>query len=103
MPEPKPYVWSEDNCLDPSWFGRKLTLRTAVAKHLVRDERLGWRPVPFGFANAVWLELLAQMQPGDELREYDTPAEDWQRNMGSRGVVLVRKGRAVDIVVTRMN
>ena len=48
-------------------------------------------------------ELLAVMRPGDELWEYDSPREDWDRLMGSSGFALVRGGVVVGTQVCRMN
>jgi hypothetical protein len=99
--------------VDASWLERRLTVDEAEASHLVRDERLGPDPVPFGFNHRAWRELLAKMLPGDELWEYDSPAQDWVRLMGSMGYVLIRPGAegylrlpsggVVASVVCRMN
>jgi hypothetical protein len=37
---------------------------------MVKDVRLGRKPVPFGFCHDKWRELIARMQPDDELWEY---------------------------------
>jgi hypothetical protein len=89
--------------MDATWLKRRLTIEEAEAEHLVRDARLGPAPVPFGWAASKWHELLAQMQPGDELWEYDSPREDWDRLMGSQGIALVRGGRVIATLVSSMN
>jgi hypothetical protein len=72
--------------VDPSWLKRRLTVAEARAM----------RP-PLGD------QLLAQWRPGDELWEYNSPREDWDRLMGSSGFVLVRGGVVVATQVCRMN
>jgi hypothetical protein len=74
--------------MDPSWLKRRLTV--TEAEQMVRDDILA-------------SELLAEMRPGDELWEYDSPKEDWDRYMGSSGFVLVRDGIVVSSQVYRMN
>ena len=86
-----------------SWLKRRLTVAEAEAEHMVRDDRLGPDPIPFGWSAAGWRALVAAMQPGDELWEYDSPQEDWDRLMGSSGIALVRGGTVVATHVCRMN
>jgi len=73
------------------------------AEHMVTDSRLGDRPVPFGFSNSEWRELLAIMQDGDELWTFSTSNESWDNMAGRAGVSLVRGGKIIDSIVTRMN
>jgi hypothetical protein len=47
--------------------------------------------------------LLAQMQPGDELWEYRTPPETWGRMCGSAGLVLLRRGKVVADLLTEFS
>jgi hypothetical protein len=47
------------------------------------------------------LEVL--MLPGDEIWEFSSPPELWQRLMGRAGIALVRNGRSIAHVVTKMN
>jgi hypothetical protein len=89
--------------MDASWLRQRLTVEEAEVKHMVSDERLGSNPVPFGWVNADWRALLAEMQPGDELWEYDSPQEDWVRLMGSSGIALIRRGMVIATLVCRMN
>ena len=89
--------------MDGDLLVRQLTVAEAEAAHMVRDERLGPEPVPFGWTAGPWQALLAEMRPGDELWEYDSPKEDWDRLMGSAGVALVRGGVVIATVVCRMN
>src|SRR6516225_1418820 len=86
-----------------SWLRRWLTVSEAEAENMVSDARLGPDPIPFGWAAAGWRELLARMRPGDELWEYDSPQEEWDRLMGSEGIALVRDGQVIATEVCRMN
>jgi hypothetical protein len=72
--------------MDASWLKRRRTVAEAGALH-----------PPLGD------ELLAQMRSGDELWEYDSPREDWDRMMGSSGLRLVRGEVVVATQVCRMN
>jgi len=73
------------------------------AEHMVTDPRLGIAPMPFGFNNNEWRELLAQMQDGDELWTFSTSDESWDNMAGRAGVSLVRRGKIIDSIVTMMN
>jgi DNA-binding NarL/FixJ family response regulator len=73
------------------------------AEHMVTDSRLGDAPVPFGFSNNEWRELLAMMQKGDELWTFSTSNESWDNMAGRAGVSLVRGGETIYSIVTRMN
>jgi hypothetical protein len=48
-------------------------------------------------------ELIALMQPGDEIRKFKSPTEDWQRMRGRFGYALVRNGEPIGMVVLRLN
>lgn len=85
------------------WLIKTLTVEQAEAEHMVTDERLGQMPVPFGFCNAAWKDLVARMQPGDELWRFSSSAESWQRLGGCGGIALIRRGEVVASVLTDMN
>jgi hypothetical protein len=85
------------------WLTKQLTMQEIESRHSVQNERLGPKPVLFGFQNDQWLELVAQMQPGDELWEFRSPTETWQTLSGRAGIALVRNGEVVDSIVTMMN
>jgi hypothetical protein len=85
------------------WFTKRLTVDEAEAAHAVTDDRLGPDPIPFGFLNDRWQELLAQMQPGDELWQFNSPKENWQGLAGRAGISLVRDGKVIDSLVTCMS
>lgn len=54
---------------------RYRSVEEAEAEHMVTDARLGDAPVPFGFSNGDWSQLLAIMQDGDELWTFSTSEE----------------------------
>ncbi len=89
--------------MDKDWLTRKLTVEEAEAENLVSDERLGLTPVPFGYCNSEWRNLRAQIQPGDELWEFTSPAESWAQLFGRAGIALIREGEVVDSITTMMN
>lgn len=47
--------------------------------------------------------LLAQMQPGDELWEFRSRPETWGRMCGSAGLVLLRRGKVVAHLLTEFS
>lgn len=89
--------------MDPAWLTKKVTVEQAEAEHLVRDERLGPEPVPFGFMRQDWKQLIAEMQPGDELWEFESPLDTWQHLCGRAGFAIVRNNNPIASLVTRMN
>jgi hypothetical protein len=80
-----------------------MTVAEAEAAHLVSDPKLGPDPVPFGYCNGAWRELLAQMRPGDELREFCSSQESWDALAGRMGIALIRAGKEVASIDTMMN
>jgi len=89
--------------MDDSWLKRKLTVGEAENLYMVKDDRLGPEPVPFGFLNESWKELLSWIKEGDELWEFSSPQETWECMAGREGIVLIRKGKMIGSIITRMN
>ncbi|MCX6159543.1 MAG: hypothetical protein NTY74_16300 [Ignavibacteriae bacterium] len=89
--------------MEESWLTRKLTIEEAETEHLVKDDRLGSEPVPFGFNNASWKQLLSMMQNGDELWEYCSPKKTWELLMGVAGIAILRNGEIVGAITTLEN
>jgi hypothetical protein len=85
------------------WLKKKTTIEKAEQDHLVTDKRLGPKPVPFGFINARWEKFKAGFRVGDELWEYESPAKSWEDLAGQAGLCIVREGRIIDTIITRMN
>jgi hypothetical protein len=85
------------------WLKQKTTIEQAEQAHLVTDKRLGPKPVPFGFINANWEKFKAGIRPGDELWEFASPDKTWEHLAGRAGLCIVRQGRIIDAIITRMN
>jgi len=54
----------------------------------------------WGLLQAEWNDLKTQIQPADELWEFQSPQEYCDRLAGSMGVALVRGGQIVCHIVT---
>jgi len=50
-----------------------------------------------------WRRLKSMVKDGDELWTFCSPQEEWDRFMGWQGIILVRKGRVVEVCVTSQN
>lgn len=85
------------------WLKKKTTIEKAEQDHLVTDKRLGPKPVPFGFINDRWEKFKAGIRIGDELWEFVSPAESWDKLAGRAGFCIVRQGRIIDAIITRLN
>ncbi len=86
-----------------AWLNQRTTVVEAEAAHMVRLEKLGPDPIAFGFQNGQWREVLALLQPGDELWNYSSPSETWQNLAGRAGIAVVRDGKVVATLMTLMN
>ena len=80
-----------------------LSVAEAEAENLVSNPRLGDKPVPFGFNNHQWRELLSEMKDGDELWTFRTSDESWDNGCGRAGISLVRNGKEVNCIICKMN
>jgi hypothetical protein len=54
-------------------------------------------------ADGLLAELVRLMEPGDELRKFESPRQDWERMRGRYGYALVRDGKPIRMVVLRLN
>ena len=82
---------------------RKLTIEQAEAENLYPNPAAGADPIPFGFCNRQWNELLAQMRDGDELWEFTSSPASWDGRSGRAGLTLLRNGEEVAYVFTSMS
>lgn len=89
--------------MDKEWLISKITVEEAEVKHMVIHEEFGFKPVPFGFSNDSWNNMLSVMKLGDELWEYSSPNHFWENLAGREGIALVRNGEIVLDLLTRMN
>lgn len=78
--------------MEKDWLKRMLTVEQAEAENMITDVRLGRKPVPFGFCNREWKDLIAQMRPGDELWEFSHVAGPL---CGAGGFAILRNGELV--------
>jgi hypothetical protein len=85
------------------WLVRRTTVEEAESRNLVTDQRLGPKPVPFGFMNEQWERFKGRLRKGDELWEFSSSAESWRHLAGRAGICIVRDGRIIDTMVTRLN
>jgi len=74
-----------------------LTVRLPLEQVLAENTYEG---VPFGHANDDWQRLVAKMQPGDELWNFEPPNKNVIRLWG---VALVRKGKIISTVITAVD
>jgi hypothetical protein len=80
----------------------------AWRKERVTVEQVESQPIldhdePLNDALGEWRELKGVLQPGDELWTFRSPQEEWDRFMGWQGLVLVRDGKLLEVVVTAQN
>ena len=85
------------------WLIERTTENEAESKNMVRVEKLGPEPIPFGYQNGHWQEFLSTMEPGDELWNYSSPPESWKNLAGRAGIALVRRGKIIANITTLMN
>lgn len=71
------------------WLSRRASSPSAVLR------RVG----EFSFV----AQLVAAMQPGDELRKFNSPRSSSTRLAGRSGYAIVRHGKPLTMVVTRLN
>lgn len=101
-------VYAGDASMIPKeWLDKPISIAEAEAAHPgITDDRIQRFPDaarPFGFNNAKWEAFKAEMQPGDELWTYSSPAESWQALAGRAGIALVRNGTPIATLITVMN
>ena len=85
------------------WLREQTTVEEAEREHLVKDDRLGPNPVPFGFERGAWVNIRKQIRPGDQLWKFCSSGESWERLSGREGLCIVRDGEIVASIVTCMN
>jgi len=105
-----PYLFAENPCPDSDniimqWLQKKVTVEEAEQDNLVKDDQLGPDPVPFGFSNDEWRQLLSLKEEGDDLWEFRSPPETWDKKhmAGRQGYALIRDCRVIATIITLMN
>lgn len=89
------------------WLDSKITVEQAEAANPgVKDERVTKFPdaaKPFGFRSGEWTALKRDLQPGDEIWTFASPADDWKNHAGRAGIGLVRHGKVIKVIITIRN
>jgi len=85
------------------WLRRKLSVQQAEEENLVVLRAIGSEPVPFGFNNSRWRQLLARMTEGDEVWEFRSSESSWGAFQGRAGIALLRSGEVVDAFLTSVS
>jgi len=101
------YARDAISMIPKEWLQKPISVAEAEAAYPgIRDDRVKRFPdaaKPFGFMNAEWESLKAEMQPGDELWTFSSPPESWQDLAGRAGIALVRNGAPVKILLGALN
>lgn len=84
------------------WLKEQVSVTEAEATHTYSKPPI-IAGIPFGFANADWIEFKSLMQSGDELWFYSSPQESWDELMGTEGYVIIREGKIIAEMVTALN
>ena len=95
--------WCDEKTEMKGWLREQTTVEAAEIEHLVKDDRLGPNPVPFGFERGAWINIRKQIRPGDQLWKFCSSGESWERLSGREGLCIVRDGEIVASIVTCMN
>jgi hypothetical protein len=95
---PAAYAGDDSSMIPKEWLQKPISVAEAEAAYPgITDDK------PFGFKNAEWEALKTEMQPGDELWTFSSPAASWQGLAGRAGIALVRNGAPVKILLGAMN
>jgi hypothetical protein len=81
---------------------KEISLDEAERRNLIKDERLGPEPVPFGFLNKEPLEFKAQIQDGDELWQFMSPDDSWAEMCGRAGICIVKRDGEIGASIVTM-
>jgi hypothetical protein len=86
------------------WLRERITLEEAEARYAdLERATLQLTGTTGGWLDYFRERIAAEMQPGDELRLYDTGPEAWAHLHGEQGLALVRGGQVVGLIMERMN
>jgi hypothetical protein len=98
--------------LDEDWlaaFGPEATVQgpksieTIEREELASIERCSQCPQPpFGYQHPEWQEFKGLVRPGDCIVFFRTNPQSWSHGYGSEGYVLVREGRIVRFLLTKI-
>jgi hypothetical protein len=88
----------EEDRVPKSWLYERISLQQAEADNSNREGG-----VPFGEQNDRWERLKACLHEGDEIWAFCSPSESWEQLAGRAGLAVVRNGRVVKCLVTKIN
>ena len=101
------YAGDDTSMIPKEWLQKPISITEAEADYPgITDDRVKRFPdaaKPFGFMNAEWEALKADMQPGDELWTFSSSAKSWRSLAGRAGIALVRNGTPIETLVSVMN
>jgi hypothetical protein len=104
---PAAYAGDDAYVIPKAWLQKSISVAEAEAAYPgITDDRIKRFPdaaKPFGFKNAEWETLKAEMRPGDELWTFSSPPASWQDLAGRAGIALVRNGAPIKILLGAMN
>jgi hypothetical protein len=85
--------------ISKEWLQKRVTVDEAEAARICLGVKVFFA-VSLGLQNDQWRAFLAQMQEGDELWIFCSPAESWEHMAGRGGIAVVRHGKVVGTFVT---
>ena len=88
----------EKDVIPKDWLRGQLSLEQAEA-----DNTPAGGGLPFNKLNSRWERLKSSFQEGDQIWTFSSSSESAEHFAGRSGVAVVRDGRVVDCIVTRMN
>jgi hypothetical protein len=80
-----------------SWRKERVTIEQVELSPFLDHE------APLGDDSDEWRRLKGLVQANDEIWTFCSPQEEWDRHMGWQGLILVRDGKLIDVVVTAQN
>ena len=89
-----------------SWFpSQKKFAKTPPVHEPTRGIPMAWltRKLDDEECTEWRIKFYVRIIKGDELWEFDSPAELWEDLAGSAGIALVREGEVVDSIITRLS
>ncbi len=85
--------------ISKEWLQKRVTVDEAEAARICLGVKVFFA-VSLGLQNDQWRAFLTQMQEGDELWIFCSPAESWEHTAGRGGIAVVRRGKVVGTFVT---
>ncbi len=87
---------NEEPAVPKNWLQKQLTVDEAETEYMHEG-------IPFGGMNERWVAFKSQMIDGDEIWEFSSSVDSWNHLAGRAGLALIRRGKAIDCIVTILN